>query len=280
MLNKTLAGFFAFFLGLFGVHHFYVGRWWRGVFQFGFFWFMVFMASTAPYGPAETLFGIGVAMAVLIPVLTGIVWWATPNAKWQAKYDPEALADQQQPLALAPGVPGDTKALKAEGIRYYRSADYDLAIEAFLDAEAIDLGDPGTHFNLACSYAQLGQHPEAMRHLELSLTFGLPKPERLEKHPALATLRKTTAYQNFRQNNYRRLNFLELNPEPPTETVEETIEDFNTPPPNAKEPAAAFTETQRPTPDLLEQITRLRELHDAGILTQEEYQVQKERLLG
>ncbi|MEM9259900.1 MAG: tetratricopeptide repeat protein, partial [Bacteroidota bacterium] len=194
MLNKTLAGFFAFFLGLFGVHHFYVGKWWKGVLQFAFFWMMVFAASQAR-GPGEEFFGMLVAISVLIPVITGIVWWATPTAKWQAKYDPEALGVQSNvPLALASGIPGDTKGLKAEGIRYYRSADYDLAIEAFLEAADVDLADPGTHFNLACSYAQLGQYPEAMRHLELSVTFGLPKPERIEKHPALATLRKTTAY--------------------------------------------------------------------------------------
>ncbi|MEM1358297.1 MAG: SHOCT domain-containing protein, partial [Bacteroidota bacterium] len=131
----------------------------------------------------------------------------------------------------------------------------------------------------------VGQYPEAMRHLELSVTFGLPKPERIEKHPALATLRKTTAYGNFRTNNYRRLNLLELAPPTPTETVEETIEDFNTPPntaagTNKDQPRAAFSETPKATPDLLEQITRLRELHDAGILTQQEYQTQKEKLLG
>ncbi len=35
-----------------------------------------------------------------------------------------------------------------------------------------------------------------------------------------------------------------------------------------------------PGSDLLEQITRIRELHDAGILTQREYQTQKEKLMG
>ncbi|MBC6993281.1 NINE protein [Neolewinella lacunae] len=282
MLNKTLAGFFAVFLGLFGVHYFYVGKVFRGVVQFLFFWSMVILVNNSG-GPAEELFAFMVAFSVLIPVLTGIVWWATPKERWQAKYDPESLP-QHTPLGIAAPAVQDTKALKAEGIRYYRSADYDLAIEAFLEAAAIDLGDAGTHFNLACSYAQLGQYPEAMRHLELSVTFGLPKPERIEKHPALAAMRKHSAYQVFRSNNYRRLNLLEMAPSP-AETETEILEDFASPPPSAQSgptytPKAAFPEQPAAPPDLLEQIARLRELHDAGILTQREYQAQKERLLG
>jgi hypothetical protein len=63
---------------------------------------------------------------------------------------------------------------------------------------------------------------------------------------------------------------------------EEILEDFDTPPARtAKEKTVAKEiETPPPGPDLLEQITRLRELHDAGILTQAEYQLQKERLMG
>ena len=171
MLNKTLAGFFAFFLGMFGVHYFYIGKWWKGVLQMGAFWTFVFLADVAR-GPGEDLFGMLIAITVLSAVITGITWWAMPEAKWRKKYDPESLAGEQGFGAMGLPAPSkNTKALKAEGIRYYRSADYDLAIEAFLEAADADIADPGTHFNLACSYAQLGQYPESMRHLELSVTL-------------------------------------------------------------------------------------------------------------
>ncbi|WP_273445455.1 NINE protein [Neolewinella agarilytica] len=287
MLNKTLAGFFAFFLGMFGVHYFYIGKWWKGVLQMGAFWTFIFLADVAR-GPGEDLFGMLIAITVLSAVITGITWWAMPEEKWRKKYDPESLAGERGFGAMGLPAPSkNTKALKAEGIRYYRSADYDLAIEAFLEAADADIADPGTHFNLACSYAQLGQYPESMRHLELSVTFGLPKPERIEKHPALAAMRKHTAFKNFRENNYRRLNLLEAGPKaveaPTVIPKEETLEDFATPPPTVSDapPREAFSaDTPPPQPDLLEQITRLRELHDAGVLTQLEYQKQKERLLG
>ncbi|MEM6771273.1 MAG: SHOCT domain-containing protein, partial [Bacteroidota bacterium] len=281
MLNKTLAGFFAFFLGIFGVHYFYIGKWWKGVLQFAAFFFFAFLASE------EDFFGLFVAITTLIPFITAILWWSMPLKKWQKKYDPESLGEEN---LMSTGIPlqADTKALKAEGIRYYRSADYDLAIEAFLEAADADVADPGTHFNLACSYAQLGQYPESMRHLELSVTFGLPKPERIEKHPALAAMRKHSAFQSFRDNNYRRLNLIELSPATEKPRAE-NLENFGTPLPEVepapaanapRQPEAAFDDAPAPAPDLLEQITRLRELHDAGILTQGEYQKQKEKLLG
>lgn len=288
MLNKTLAGFFAFFLGMFGLHYFYVGKRFAGIAQMAAFFGFIWLADVAR-GPASDLFGLLVAVTVLSAVITGIVWWSMPLHKWQAKYDPDSIQENNllstgQPLA------SDTKALKAEGIRYYRSADYDLAIEAFLEAADADVSDAGTHFNLACSYAQLGQYPEAMRHLELSVTFGLPKPQRIEKHPALSAMRKTAAFQAFRANNYRRLNLLEADGTAGAPNAE-NLENFGTPTAAttpqpapvelpADEPVAAYADAPAPGPDLLEQITRLRELHDAGILTQIEYQKQKEKLLG
>ena len=288
MLNKNLAGFFAFFLGMFGVHRFYLGQWFRGASQFAGFFGFIFLLDVSGGGEVETLFGLAIATMVLAPVFTAIIFWATPEKKWQQKYDKEALANGQSGGVAGQFSPRDTKALKAEGIRYYRTGDYDLAIEAFSEASDLDLGDAGTHFNLACSYAQLGQYGEALRHLELSVTFGLPKPERIEKHPALAALRKHSSYHSFRSNNFRRLNLLELTEPKATDTrivgEAETIEDFNVPPPPrttranpAPSPGATSTP---PGPDLLEQITRLRELHDAGILTQTEYQKQKEKLMG
>lgn len=289
MLNKTLAGFFAFFLGVFGVHRFYLGQWFRGILQFAGFFGAIFCVNAVGDSDGEVFFGLMIAVMAIAPIITAIVFWATPEKKWLKKYDKEAY-EEKQPLGIASSFSRrDTKALKAEGIRYYRTGDYDLAIEAFSEASEVDLGDPGTHFNLACSYAQLGQYGEALRHLELSVTFGLPKPERIEKHPALAALRKHDAYRTFRSNNFRRLNLLELTESKASDTKivgeEETFENFNAPPPQPKRERAAPApvvdmDAPPPGPDLLEQITRLRELHDAGILTQKEYQKQKEKLMG
>ncbi len=284
MLNKTTAAFLAIFLGIFGTHQFYVGRQWQGVLQFGFFLFTLFMSMM---GAAEELLVLAWIFTAVTPFLTGILWAVMPEQKWRQRYD----ADNAVSTIPAPGTNAaysSSSDLKAEGIRYYRSADYDLAVEAFTEAVAADGTDPGSHFNLACSYAQLGRYPETLRHLELSVTFGLPKPQRIEKHPALGAIRKLPAFAKFRANNYRRQSYVSAAPSaevdagssdrPATEAApprEEVFEDFATPPPRREAP----TPERDVNGDLLEQISRLRELHDAGVLTPREYRLQKERLL-
>ncbi|NJC26324.1 NINE protein [Neolewinella antarctica] len=280
MLNRNVGALLAIFLGLFGAHQFYIGRWWTGALQFALFTLSVFISVV---GAPEALLAIAWISTAVIPVLTGILWFAMPSRTWHDRYDPTAerptfpISNQQPAM-------GDSSQLKAEGITYYRSADYDLAAEAFTEAISVDYSDPGSHFNLACSYAQLGRYPETLHHLELSVTFGLPKPERIEKHPALGALRKLPAFDRFRANNYRRRAYVTdhgqrdaTTPVPPTEKRNpepETITDFNTPPPSQTTTGASVDG------DLLEQISRLRELHDAGVLTTQEYQLQKERLLA
>ena len=202
-----------------------------------------------------------------------IVFWATPYERWAAKYDPEALVTQgyaypktSQRPSFRPGVPQRPalRDLKAEGVKYYRSGDYDLAAEAFQEALEQAPTDPVAHFNIACCYALLGRHPQALASLEIAVTYQLPKPHRIESHPALAELRKTEGYATFRSNNFRQLNLIELTHQPATDLTDddETVG-------NLKE-----------NHDLLEQIARLQELHNAGILTQLEYRKQREKLLG
>lgn len=279
MLNKNVAAFLAIFLGVFGTHQFYIGRWWAGVIQGAFFIFAIFAAVTG--APEEMLVPMFL-IATIIPFLTGILWFVMPSQRWHERYD-KLVGEDALPAYGTAISPGDSGDLKAEGIRYYRSADYDLAVEAFTEAVGVDYGDPGSHFNLACSFAQLGRYPEALQHLELSVTFGLPKPERIEKHPALGAMRKLPAFAQFRANNYRRQAYITDNGQedaetrvPEKEEAIETIQDFATPPPRKQEtPLSGKMDI-----DLLEQISRLRELHDAGVLTPREYQLQKERLLG
>lgn len=269
MLKKDLAGFFAFFLGVFGVHRFYLGQWWRGAAQFVGFWAVIaFLADNGPEMPAPFIL-VGM---ILAPLITAIIFWATPYERWAAKYDPQALVTagyvypktSQRPTFLPESEPRkpNLRALKAEGIKYYRSGDYDLAVEAFEEALEQAPGDPVAHFNIACCQALMSQFPPAMRSLEVAITYELPKPERIETHPALAELRTTDAYRTFRNNNYRRLNLLDLRTEPTS----------------SASPDEGIPEESGADPDLLEQINRLRELREAGILTQLEYRNQREKL--
>jgi tetratricopeptide (TPR) repeat protein len=286
MLKKDLAGFFAFFLGIFGVHRFYLGQWWRGAAQFLGFWTLIaLVAETNGEMPLPfVLVGF-----ILAPIITAIVFWATPYEQWAAKYDPQALTargyqsgtiTRRKEYRVGTPPPADLRALKAEGVKYYRSGDFDLAVEAFEEAVELVPTDPVAHFNVACCYALLGRFPAALRSLEVAVTHNLPKPERIEHHPALRDLRASDAYRRFRENNYRQLNLIELTSptEVPTEAghagADEVLEDFGAP------PRSNAYRRRNADGDLLEQMARLRELYDSGVLTQREYRMQREKLLG
>lgn len=271
MLNKTLAGFFAFFLGVFGVHRFYLGQPGRGALQFGAF--CGTLALLADEGP-EMPFPFILMGLVVAPIITAIVFWATPYERWAAKYDPEALvspgyaypkSSRRPTYRRPPAARPSLRDLKAEGIKYYRTGDFDLAEEAFAEALEQLPADPVTHFNLACCHALQGKFPEALRELEIAVTYDLPKPERILHHPALRELRQRRDFLEFRRNNFRQRDFIELVGDDPDDSLTLDGEQLNDLPRNH---------------DLLEQISRLRELHDAGILTQLEYKTQREKLLG
>ncbi len=276
MLKKNLAAVFAILLGVFGVHRFYLGQTLRGIGQFAGFFFAVFV--TAESG-GELPLPFIIAAFVIGPIITGILFFAMSEKKFLQKYDPEAYEEMTRPVSLLDAPVRDSKLLRAEGVRYYKSRDYDLAAEAFQEAILVDPTDAGSHFNLACAYAKLNRFSASLEHLERAVTFDLPLPERIEDHPALDELRQRPIFLEFRKNNYRREQYANAtngrpdvsqrrksSPKSPgTETEELT--DFNTPP-------------RPPHTDLLDQINRLRELHDAGILTREEFQHQRERLLG
>jgi len=63
--NKIVAALLAFFLGAFGVHRFYLGKWW-GTFYLLFFWTLI---------------------PNVVGVVESIVFLATGNEAWDAKYN-------------------------------------------------------------------------------------------------------------------------------------------------------------------------------------------------
>lgn len=255
MYNKNVAGTLAVLLGVLGTHHFYLGRGAKGFAQILAFFGSIFLVVETN---GETVFVLALLLSIFLPIITGIIYWATPYPRWAAEHDPAGLEgyERQQQRAAA-GPVRDTTTLKAEGVRYYRSGDFDLSAEAFQEAILVDPTDAVSHFNLACSYARLGRHTNALDHLERAVTFDLPNPNRILDHPALAELRAQPVFAAFRANNYRRQSHSTAPAAPP--------------------PAPPRVRTE---PDLLEQINRLRELQDAGILTSEEFRRQREKLLG
>lgn len=259
MLNKYTAGILAIILGGFGVHRFYLGQRAMGFFRFGAFVFFLFLVSMSG-GPAEEVFGIGMGMLFLSAFIEGLIFMLMPRDRFNKKYNPH------HSKVTAPANASD---LKAEGVEYFRSGDYDLSIEAFEDALAVSASDPGVHFNLACAHSKTRRLIPALHHLELSVSYGLPNPERIDQHPALDWLRAQPAYTTFKQQNFRQSVII-----PGTFTAavfeEKEVSGLDLP---------DISAIPADEDDMVTRIRKLGKLREQGILTEAEFSAQKEKIL-
>ena len=140
---------------------------------------------------------------------------------------------------------------KTSGVKKFKDYDYEGAIEDFNKALQINSEDISVHFNLACSYSLTEDKEKALYHLDKAVALGFKDFEKIKSHDALAYLRIQDEFEAFQQNNYRL-----------TGNQSKTIE-------NSGENS-----------ELLEQLQKLAELREKGLLTEEEFVLQKKKLLG
>lgn len=185
---------------------------------------------------------------IILPVLIGfidaVLFFAMPQAEFDNKYN------QSTPPIEERKTTHSADYYRKKGIEYYRYEAYEDAIEAF--EQAIAYGDqrPTIYFNLACCHALLQSPREAFRHLETAFRLGFEDQSKLYSHPALATLR---SHPDFEQ-------WLEIIRQPQTNNLLEVLAPKNVQP-------------------LKEQFDLLEDLKARDILTHEEYEMQKKRLL-
>jgi TolB-like protein/Flp pilus assembly protein TadD len=91
--------------------------------------------------------------------------------------------------------PDDARALYLGAGALVRLGERDRGLEWTKRARAIDPEDPGVLYNVACSYAQLGQTADAMTCLEQAVHNGFGHREWLENDSDLDTLRTDPRFQ-------------------------------------------------------------------------------------
>jgi len=273
MKDKTIAAILAFAFGVFGVHRFYLGQTGRG------FLYLLFCWTTIP---------------ALIGLIDAILFLAMDNDEFDHKYNWRYLESNHRRLDTdfdrrkydrrrgqnrnrrvrerefdrAYGreeTPQPTKATpsptrrskpkrnpyKESGIKKFKEYDYDGAIEDFEKALEINEKDVAVHFNLACAYSITENKEEAFYHLEKAVENGFSDTKRIQDHDALAYVRIQKEYQDFVKNGYR---------------MSQELEDFG--------------KNQKESSNLLDQLKKLGELREKGLLTEEEFTAQKQKLLG
>lgn len=261
MRKKNVAGLFALFFGMIGLHRFYLGQRRRGIFYFAAT-IALFVASIENDVPLVMIMGA-------VAFIDAMVFFSMPAEEFDEKFNKHALgkkhreyegyrektsfrkrrAAKQQPF-IDP--------FKASGIHKYKEYDYEGAIEDFKKSLGEKFDDPATHFNLACCYSLVERPDPAFFHLTKAVHFGFVDFDKIEKHEALAYLRTLPAFAEFVSNGYQRM----------------------APLPAEQADLLSSAAQQKEGETLLEQIKRLGELRNKGILTEEEYVMQTKRVLG
>lgn len=295
MKDKNIAGILAFFFGLFGVHRFYLGQTGLGILYLLFFW---------------------TGITAIIGLIDAIVFFSMDRDDFDMKYNRSAMysdhrrydtdfsreerrqyrseqrdlrherrLQRQQNEKVTPSTrrqrprpaqktPGRiNNPFKISGIQKYKEFDYEGAIEDFKKALSIHSTDIAVHFNLACSYSLSEEKENAFFHLNKAVEYGFVDFKRIQEHDALAYLRIQDEFDIFKKNGYR-LN-IPAPPQSSSPTTPEQAADLshNTPISPSKEDLLNKNSL------LLDQIKRLGELREKGLLTPDEFEAQKRKLL-
>lgn len=165
---------------------------------------------------------------------------------------PRPRKRERQPEVNRPAPRPKTNPYKLSGIKKYKDYDYDGAIEDFEKALEIDEKDIACHFNLACAYSLNEDITKSLYHLDKAVEYGFDDFKRIKSHDALAYIRIQREFEVFENNGFRLIPQLEAPKE--EDLLSSSV-------------------------DLLDQLKKLGELRDRGLLTEEEFTTQKKKLL-
>jgi len=255
MKNKTTAGILALFLGWIGVHRFYLGQTGLGIVYF----FLMFF------------FGV----SFILGLIDAIIFFSMDENEFNRKYNsPErqAINDRyikqygpySQNRGRIPAVPRNAPVsgretqnpYKISGIKKYKEFDLEGAIDDFKKGLEIHPKDISLHFNLACAYSLTEQVDKAYAHLDKAVSLGFNDFEKIKTHDDLAYVRIQDRFDEFQDNGYRLKSTSAVDQPQMKETKEETIQDDV----------------------LLAQLKRLSELRDRGLLSEQEFIIEKKKL--
>ncbi|MEZ4981220.1 MAG: NINE protein [Saprospiraceae bacterium] len=288
MKDKNTAGVLALILGFTGAHWFYLGK--------------------KEYGFAQIILTFAAApISVLVMMVTAFYFFGMDPEKFHAKFSQGLNADRPpfrrfrgetpdyhkkwqertfskpRPASRPASRPNPSSSwvqkqhlrkqmqkaapYKKDGIKLFKDYDYPAAIEKFETALNFDPGDPATHFNLACAYSLIEEKDKSFYHLDLAIANGFNDFHKIKTHDALAYLRIQDEFDTFESNNYRL---------PPPETPDSTENNSN----QTNQTENSEGNLLDSQPDLLDQLKKLEELKESGLLPLEQFEIEKKKLLG
>ncbi|HEY3387024.1 MAG TPA: NINE protein [Saprospiraceae bacterium] len=259
MRNKTAAGLFAIFLGWAGVHRFYLGQVGLGI-LYVFLTIISFGIISSILGLIDAVVLFTMADEQFDQKYNAQQGMVPPvyNRRMQQGYPPVAQPRQRASSSKRQTSTKDLQnPFKVNGIKKYKEFDLEGAIDDFKKGLEIHPRDISLHFNLACAYSLTEQVDKAYAHLDRAVSLGFTDFDKIKTHDDLAYVRIQDRFDDFQKNGYRlELPALENTTEMPEIPQEQQVQDDV----------------------LLAQLKRLSELRDRGLLSEQEFIIEKRKL--
>lgn len=238
----------AFVGGWVGAHRFYLGETGAGI-----FFVMLMVMTTAMRFPITGILGIIDAIRLLTMSERDFDRRYNPQFYEKARRNPGAYSGRDRYNQRRRTVT-DTKSranpYKKTGVQKYKEYDIPEAIKDFEEGLKIEPKDIALHFNLACAYSMEENKEKSLFHLSKAIEFGFKDMEKIKTHDNLAFLRIQPEFEEFVENGYK------LSPsmaKPEENLLQDDI--------------------------LLSQLNKLAELRKKGLLSEEEYVTEKQKLM-
>lgn len=253
MKKKHVAAILALLLGIFGVHRFYLGQRNKGILYLGSFLIGLLSNVSFSHLGIEPLFFI---IPAILGLIDSVLFFVMPKEEFDYKYNDSSLAWGNNAINAYedPILTPTSIASKQKGIQKYQLHDYRAAIQDFHQSLDQAYNDPSVHFHLASCYSILEEKDNAFFHLDKAVDFGLDIHQ-ISTNQSLTYIRNHPDFDRFAENGYQ--------------LTSDTLVPSTFP----------LTTTANTNSDILEKITELGELKNKGFLTEEEFNMQKQRLL-
>lgn len=283
MKSRTTAAFLALFLGGFGVHRFYLNQSGLGLF---YLFASIFLGNIVrmPFG-------------VFLGVIDAISFFMMSDEEFDRRYNkdkdqvrarreqqrrrmqsgqsrrqtrptsrrdsrrrpqPDARRDRQVTTQRQRKMRTQKRnPFKLSGQKKLDAFDLPGAIEDFNRSIDLHPDDPQTHYKLASAYSLSEKSDEAFKHLSIAVAQGFNDYERIKSDDAFAFLRIHPEFDAFEKAGYQRHSTLNTAPR--------------------QESSASADQPMDQT--LLAQLQRLAEMRKKGLITDEDFEVEKRRIM-
>jgi TM2 domain-containing membrane protein YozV len=252
MRSRTLASLLALFGGFFGLHYFYLGKTGLGIMSVVFMFTGVLSWVPPLLGVVNFFILLGMSDEEFDKRYNREQWRDKKRQRYQGenfedprqeairrneearrRMNPTPVRDKPREVVQRPAS-SQKEPLKESGLKKYREFDYDGAIEDFGKALAIDNKDVAVHWNLCCLYSLTEQKELAFYHLQKAVELGFKDYDKIKSHEALAHLRVQPDFDEFSRSGFKM-----------TESMEHS--------------------------DILQQLRKLAEQREKGLLSEKEF---------